>query len=122
MKILRLILSFALLLVFFGLGEGLARLSGLPVPGSVLGMVLLALGLMTGLLKLAWVEEGADLLLSQLGLLFVPPAVALMLYFELIARDWLALSVGTLVSLVAVLWTTALTARFLMRPREKEDA
>lgn len=122
MKLLKLLVSFAVLLAFFAVGEGIAWLTGLPLPGAVLGMVLLSTCLVTGLVDVAHVEASADLLLSYLGLLFVPPAVAVMLYFDLIARDWLALSVGTLFSLLAVLWSTALSAKFLLRRGEGRDA
>ena len=49
---------------------------GLPLPGSVVGVLLLFLGLATGVVRLAWVERGADLLLSALALFFVPSVVA----------------------------------------------
>jgi holin-like protein len=115
LNIQRNLTSFAILLGFYGAGEAAVWLLGIAFPGSVVGMILLATALNTGLLDLKHVEWAADLLLSQLGLLFVPPSVGVMLYFDLIARDWLALAVATLGSLVAVLWSTALTARFLMK-------
>ena len=117
----RFILSFSLLLAFFGAGEGVVRLLGLDFPGSVIGLLLLTGSLMSGLLDVRHVESAADFLLSYLGMLFVPPAVAIMLYFGLVVRDWLPLLAGTVLSLVAVLWTTAFTAHCLMRGGEGQS-
>jgi holin-like protein len=117
----RLALSFALLLAFYGVGEGITWALGLAFPGAVIGMALLAGCVMAGVLDIERVAPAADLLLSQLGLLFVPPAVGVMLYFDLIAADFVALSVGTVVSLIAVLWTTGLTARLLTRESREHD-
>ena len=44
----------------------------LPVPGSVAGLGILVLLLRTGLLPLAWVKEGADWLLAEMLLFFIP--------------------------------------------------
>lgn len=116
-----LLVSFGILLGFYGAGEGIVRLLGLAYPGSIIGMALLAVCLVTGLLDVDRVAPAADLLLSHLGLFFVPPAAGIMLYFDVIAADFLALTVATVVSLIAVLWATALTARALKQEGERHD-
>jgi holin-like protein len=57
---------------FWALGESLGRFLHLPIPGSVLGMLLLYLCLRMGWLKVSRIESGARGLLSVLALLFVP--------------------------------------------------
>jgi len=44
-----------------------------------------------------------------------------MLYFDLIARQWLPLAVGIVGSLLAVLWATAWTAQLLEKKEAKEE-
>lgn len=93
----------AILLGFYGLGEAAARLGRLPLPGSVVGMLLLA-----GALRLRWlpasrVEAAAGLLLRHMGLLFVPPGVALMLQYDLLRREWLPVVAAGAASTVAVM-------------------
>jgi holin-like protein len=119
-KFLRFLISMAVLMAFYGAGEVLVRLLGIPFPGSVVGMVMLVFALMNGWIDVRRVEAFADFILSYLGMLFVPPAVAIMLYTGLIAADWLPLLAGTVLSLVAVLWSTALTARLLMKGEEHD--
>ncbi|HNS22418.1 MAG TPA: CidA/LrgA family protein [Sedimentisphaerales bacterium] len=110
--------SFALLLAFLGIGNAISLGFRLHVPGNVIGMILLTVCLLAKVIDIRRVEPAADMLLSEIGLFFVPPGVAVMLYFDLIAQQWLPLLAGIVGSLLAVLWATALTARLL----EKKDA
>lgn len=105
----------AILLTFLALGEGLVYWAGLPVPGNVIGMVLLAAALGLGVVPLASVERVADWLLEHLGLFFVPPGVGLMLHWGLIRREWLPIAVALVMSTFAVLTVTGLVARLLAR-------
>lgn len=98
--------GFALLLALQFAGEMLSRGLGLPIPGNVIGMGLLVLALSLGVIKVEWVREAADLLLSHLALFFVPAGVGVMVYFDLIGRQWLPISVATVVSTFAVMAAT----------------
>ena len=112
--------SFVLLLAFLGIGNAISLGLHLRVPGNVIGMILLTVCLLTKILDVKRVEPAADMLLSEIGLFFVPPGVAVMLYFDLIAKQWLPLLVAIVGSLLAVLWATALTARFFEKKEAKE--
>jgi holin-like protein len=113
-------LSFALLLAFLGIGNAISLGLKLHVPGNVIGMILLTACLLTKVLDVKRVEPAADMLLSEIGLFFVPPGVAVMLYFDLIAKQWLPLLVAIVGSLLAVLWATALAARLFEKKEAKE--
>lgn len=86
-----------------------SRHLGLPIPGSVIGLAALLVLLLTGGIAPRWVKAGADWLLSDLLLFFVPAAVAVVQYGGLFKTDgWrLALVVigGTLTVLLAVAFT-----------------
>ncbi|THF70445.1 CidA/LrgA family protein [Deinococcus sp. Arct2-2] len=71
----RVVLGLGVLVGFAALGEGLMRLLHWPLPGSVVGMVLLLLSLGLRVVRLHWIEPAADGLLGILGLLFVPATV-----------------------------------------------
>lgn len=58
----------ALLLLLQFLGELFSTWLALPVPGNVLGMGLLLAALLIGWVKIEWLEEAADLLLSNMAL------------------------------------------------------
>ncbi|PNU20961.1 CidA/LrgA family protein [Geothermobacter hydrogeniphilus] len=107
--------GFAVLLGFQFFGELLSRWSGIPIPGNVIGMALLLAALGCGWVKLAWIEEAAELLLSHLALFFVPAGVGVMIYGGLIAREWLPISIATVVSTFVVMAVTGWVASLLDR-------
>ena len=79
------------------------RAAHLPVPGSVVGLVGLALLIETRVLPLEWVRAAADLLVRHLALLYVPAGVALLAYWGVVQHDLVAITIAALASLVGVL-------------------
>ncbi len=102
-----------LLLLFQLCGEFISRILDLPIPGSVLGMGLLLLGLMTNIVDIKWFEEAAEMLLANMALFFVPAGVGVMIYGDLIAAEWLPISVATVVSTFVVMAVTGKLAQKL---------
>ena len=99
-------------------GEVIARLSGLPVPGPVIGMLLLFFGLiLKGGIPQA-LQETSDKLLSHLSLLFVPAGVGIMLHLELLAANWLPILVALVVSSFLTIAVTAAVMKGLSRDPE----
>lgn len=82
MRALRVLAGGALLYAFLLLGTGLGDLLGLPLPGSVLGMVLLWGALEAGVVRLEWLQDGALTLLGLLGLLFVPAGAGFVAFVD----------------------------------------
>ena len=112
-----------LLLCWLG-GEAIARITGLPVPGPVLGLLLL-LGWLTvrgrrgrGAPAAAPVADG---LLRVLPLLFVPAGVGVVAFLPLLREQWLPALVGLVVPLVASLAVTGLVTAALLRRRAGGD-
>lgn len=84
------------------LGEVVVRLTGLPVPGPVVGMVLLfALLRWRHADDEAAVVRTADALLSHLQLFFVPAGVGVIAYLTVLRHDALPLGVALVGSWVA---------------------
>jgi holin-like protein len=109
-----------LLLLFQLCGEFISRLFALPIPGNVMGMGLLLLGLSAGVIDLKWLEEAAELLLSNMALFFVPAGVGVMVYSDLIAAEWLPICVATILSTFVVMAVTGKLAQKLEKP-ESDD-
>lgn len=95
---------------------------GVPIPGGVLGLLLFYGAMLTGAIKLRWVDRGAGLLLRHMVLLFVPLTVGLMDLGPVLSRQALAIVASLVVSFLAVLLTTGLLARWLLRPAVSEPA
>lgn len=95
--------------VLFGclaLGELIVYLTGIKLPSSIIGMLLLTLFLKLKWIKLEWIQGLSNFLVANLGFFFVPPGVALMLYFDVIKAEFIPIITATLVSTVLVLVVT----------------
>lgn len=109
------------LLVIFGCqfaGEMIVHFSGITIPGSVIGMVILLAGLIIkGGLPDA-LDKTASEFVKYIGLLFVPAGAGISLYLHLIAEQWLVILVASFTSTVATLILTAYAFKLL----EKKEA
>ena len=105
----------AILFGCLALGELVVYLTGVKLPSSIIGMLLLTLFLKLKWIKLEWVQGLCNFLVANLGFFFVPPGVALMLYFDIIqAHFWpnlIASVVSTLLVLVVTGWGHQLTRK-----------
>lgn len=114
--------AFAALFTFQLLGEALVRILGLPLPGALMGMLLL-LGAIAALGRVPEaLERTAGGLLQNMMLLFIPAIVGVMLHFERIAREWLPFLAASIGGAAVTLVVTACTLRWLLRrqpPAEK---
>lgn len=111
----------ALLLLCQLLGEVFTAWTRLPVPGPVVGMVLL----FVGLLLRGGVGDGlghvVDGLLSHLSLLFVPAGVGVMLHVAMLREAWLAISVALVLSTILTIAATGLVMTVLTDWIERRD-
>ncbi|WP_373974637.1 CidA/LrgA family protein [Chitinibacter sp. SCUT-21] len=105
------------------LGEALCILLHLPLPGSVLGMLLL---LLAALIKRGFdlrVVEVSNHLLRYMALLFIPAGVGLMTLGDLLGQQGLALLLTMVFSTVVTMAVTGLVLQWLLRrQRRNKDA
>lgn len=97
------------LAILFGclaLGEFIIYLTHIPLPSSILGMLLLTLLLKLKIIRLEWVRSISDFLVTNIGFFFVPPGVAIMLYFDIIKAQFWPIFVSSIVSTILVLAVT----------------
>lgn len=114
----------AYLVLIFGcqlIGELTVRALDLPVPGPVIGMVLLFLFLMVRGHVPKDLASVADGILNHLSLLFVPAGVGVMLHFGLLGDDWLAIGTALIISTMLTIATTALLMAWLNKPVRKSQ-
>ncbi len=104
-----------LLLVCQLIGEVIARLAGLPVPGPVLGMVILFAGLLLNGGLPDGLEKVGGALLEHLSLLFVPAGVGVMTHLSLVRAEWVPITAALLASTVITIAVTALVMRGIER-------
>jgi len=106
-------------------GETLVRLAGLPLPGPVVGLVLLFIGLSVRGGMPENLSRVANDLLAHLSLLFVPAGVGVILHLSRIQAEWpailVALVVSTWVALAVGVGTMRLVDRLIGGTDEPDD-
>ncbi|KEQ13939.1 hypothetical protein GZ78_25135 [Endozoicomonas numazuensis] len=76
---------------------------GHALPGSIIGMLLLATLLGSGLIRLSWVEVGAGFLVRWMSLLFVPIGVGVVDQLDLLANSLGALLLTSILGTVIIM-------------------
>jgi holin-like protein len=104
------------------IGEAAVRLVGLPVPGPVLGLVLLLATLALRRGVPGSLESTASGLLKHFSLLFVPAGVGVLQHLGRIEAEWLAIAAALLVSSVATIVVTAVVMRGMIRLLKLDDS
>ena len=108
-------------LLIFGfsfLGEVLNRLIPLPIPASIYGMVLLFLALQCKLISIDAVKDVGGFLISILSVLFVPPIVALVDYWDLLRANLLPIIAILLVSSLLTFGLSGRLTQAIIRSKE----
>ena len=95
--------QFLIILAISCLGELLALWIPAPIPGSIYGIVLLFLGLVTKVIPLDAVKDTGHFLVEIMPVMFIPAAAGVIDSWELIASSWLEYGLLTVVSTVAVM-------------------
>ncbi|OCX61629.1 hypothetical protein BFP70_15075 [Thioclava sp. SK-1] len=90
--------ALAIILLFQLVGEILSRGMALPLPGPVLGMVFMLIGMVVSVRLRDLVRPTAQGLLAHLSLLFVPAGVGVVAHVPTLAAHGLAFVVSLVVS------------------------
>ena len=95
--------------------------TGLSIPGSVLGMLLLFALLKMNIVKLSSVESSANTLLKYLPLMFVPLGVGIYQYIDIVKDNAIKLIVLLIITTVLVMVTSGWTAQYFKRKAGDRD-
>lgn len=109
------------LLLFQLVGEIIAQAWSLPVPGPVIGMVLLLVALVVRGSAADPLRDAANAILSHLSILFVPGGVGVMLYLGRIRTEWLPIVLSLAISTTLTLIVTTLVLRAWLRRRAADE-
>ena len=95
------------------IGEGISYLFHLPIPGSIIGLVLLFLALQFKMIRLRHVSMVGNFLLANMMLLFLPPAVGIMDKFSVMAPYLLPIILMIIGAIVINVIVIALVVHFI---------
>ncbi|MBD1380187.1 CidA/LrgA family protein [Metabacillus arenae] len=121
MKKIWMIGQLGLLFGFYWLGVTIQNILMLPIPGSILGMILLFCLLHVKWFRKEWIEGGSKFLVKHLALLFIPATVGLMDYLSLFKGNGIITIFIVLFSTGLVMVSTALISNWLTGKSDKKQ-
>lgn len=101
-------------------GELLNRLLPLPVPGSIYGLVIMLVCLMTGIIKLEQVKKVGTFLITLMPIMFVGPVVGLMTSVETFKKIIVPVFVICIVTTVVTMAVTGRVSQLLIKLKSKK--
>src|SRR3954471_16485192 len=120
MKIITIIVQILFIYIFLFLGSAVKAVVPIPIPASMVGLLLLLFSLLLGIVKLEWVEQGGNWLLAELLLFFVPSAVGIVNYEEMLSWQGFISVLLIGLSTFIVIGSTAFIAEKLNNWKERE--
>ncbi|NPE29519.1 CidA/LrgA family protein [Methanococcoides sp. SA1] len=118
---MRYIIQLAIVLAICFMGDILHDFFNLPIPGNILGMMLLLALLLTGILKLSMIEDVSNFLLKHLSFFFIPAAVGLITCLSILEGKWTALMFISVVSTFIITVVTGMTVQILIKWRRSVE-
>ncbi|MFJ8261678.1 CidA/LrgA family protein [Rummeliibacillus sp. NPDC094406] len=122
LKFLRIIGQIAVLYLLSEIGKWLMAILHIQFPGSIIGLVILFILLITKTIPESWIASGAEILLAYMTLFFIPVTVGIVNYSELLSWQGMAIIgiilVSTIVSIVASGKTTQMVEIHLEKQKE----
>lgn len=104
----KLLTGFAILMAIQWISTLIVANLGLSFPAPLLGMLLLAAMLISGVLKLEAVEDICKLLIDKMAIMFLPAGVSMLLYLDVIQAQLIPICLTVIITnLIIVLVTTA---------------
>ncbi|MGZ3159491.1 MAG: CidA/LrgA family protein [Burkholderiaceae bacterium] len=103
------------LLIFQTIGEFLTYAFSLPIPGPVLGMLLLFLFMLWKREAVDKLAPGTSQLLAHMSVFFVPAGVGIIVHINRIANEWLPIAVALIASTVMSIVVTAVVIKRLKK-------
>lgn len=111
--------SIIILSIYF-LGEFISKGLSLPIPGNILGMIILFLALISGVLKLEKIQEVANFFIDHLAFFFIPAGVGLMTAYGQISGSALEIIMICVITTIIVMAVTGVIVQFLSQRLSKD--
>lgn len=111
--------GFMIIVFFLALGKVVSAQLPIALPASIIGLLLLFLGLSTRLIKIEWVQPSANVFLKYMVILFIPISVALLNYFQLLLDNWLVILFSVFCSSLLIMLSVGHLFQFVNNKADK---
>lgn len=110
-----------LLLSIYFVSEIISKLLNLPVPGSIIGMILLFVLLTSNIIKVEKVENLANFFLDHLAFFFIPASVGLMTSFASLKGSIFKIILLCILTTIIVISVTGITVQFICNKKSIKE-
>ena len=121
MRIIRNIVQIGILWLFYYLGVLIVELTGIFVPASIVGLVLLWVSMLLNIVKAKWIQDGAGFMIGFLTLFFVPTTVGVIEYPELLTKDGALLILAVVISSIITIVLTGKVSLFVEKRENRSS-
>ncbi|WP_064093408.1 CidA/LrgA family protein [Rossellomorea aquimaris] len=121
MAFIRITVQIVILCFFYEIGKWCADFFQLPIPGSIIGMLLLFVLLQTGVVKERLFLEGASFFLKHFSFFFLPLSVSVMVLGPYILQYGWKLLIIIIISALGGFTATSLSAQGLINLKENKS-
>lgn len=118
MRVIRIIVQIGILWLFYYAGVIIVKLTGIFIPASIIGLVLLWVAMLLNIVNVKWIQDGAGFMIGFLTLFFVPTTVGVIEYPELLTKDGALLVAAVVLSSII---TIVLTGKVSLFVEKKEN-
>ena len=115
MEIIRTIAQIGIIILFYLTGEFIVSVTGIIIPGSIIGLVILWLALYFKILNVKYIQNGASIMLAFLTLFFIPSTVGVINYPELLTLSGGLFVLAVIMSTIFALVITGKISKFIER-------
>lgn len=118
-RTLTIIVQVIILFIVYFIGVYIQQLFNLIIPGSVIGLMLMFLLLLCKIVKAKWIKSGANFMIANLAMFFIPATVGFLNYYELFIGKGLLLILTTIASTITVIVISGHVSQFVAQKRGK---
>lgn len=120
-EIMKYLKQLIIILILSEVGNIVTRFLPIPIPGSVIGLILLYIALETKLIKLNEIETVGNYLKNNMSIMFVPLTVGILNVFDILKLNWINLTIVMVISTLLTMIATGKMADFLSQTKEHES-
>lgn len=117
MKLLR---EMLIILAVYFVGEALSKFFHLPIPGNILGMLILLFLLCTKIVKVEMIDKVSTFLLDHLAFFFIPAGVGIVTAFNVLRGNTIKLLIVAVVSTFIIMAVSGIVVQFVINLSEKK--
>lgn len=121
MRVIQIILQIGILWIFYYAGVLIVELTGIFIPASIIGLVLLWVAMLLNIVNVKWIQDGAGFMIGFLTLFFVPTTVGVIEYPELLTKDGALLVLAVVLSTIITIVCTGKVSLFVEKKENRSS-